>query len=190
VILPWNIAGVLPPVRPGVPGHSSDRSPYSESLVDLVNHFSTSPQRIAILNGFLQLRAVLHSAGATKGFQWVDGSFLENVELLESRPPSDIDVVTYFELPSGVSELQFYNANLGLFDHAAVKATYKVDHYPQVLGKVTDAYQIQRVSYWYSMWSHRRDGLWKGFLQISLDPAEDSQALQILATKVNAGVGP
>jgi hypothetical protein len=190
VVLSWNIAGVLPPVRPGVPGHSPDRSPYSVSLADVVDRFSTSPERNAILGGFLQLRAAFHSAGVLNGFQWVDGSFLENVELLELRPPADIDVVTYFELPPGVSELDFYNANQALFDHPHVKNSFKVDHYPQVLGKVMDAFQIRRLSYWYSMWSHRRDGLWKGFLQISLDPTEDSQAHQILAMKAMAGAAP
>lgn len=190
MVLNWNMAGVLPPVRPGQPGHSTDRSPYTVSLADFVDRFSTSPQRNAILQGFLHLRAAFHAAGISTGFQWVDGSFSENVELTEARPPGDVDVVTYFELPSGISELDFYNSNQALFNHPYVKATYRVDHYPQVLGKVMDASQIQQVSYWYSMWSHRRDALWKGFLQISLDPAEDSQALQILAAKVSAGVGP
>lgn len=183
----WNIAGVLPPIRPGAPGHSVDRSPYFTGLDDLVDKFSTSPERIGILDGFLKFRAALHALGVVSGFQWIDGSFLEQVEVLESRAPADIDVVTYFDLPAGLSELDLYNLNPAMFDHDQVKATFKVDHYPHVLGKTLDASQVRQISYWYSMWSHRRDGLWKGFVQVSLDPAQDIQALQTLAAKLPAG---
>lgn len=140
-----------------------------------------------ILQGFLSLRSAFHALGIVSGFQWIDGSFLEQVELLESRPPEDIDVVTYFDLPPGLVELDLVAQNPELFDHDKVKEKYKVDHYPIVLGKALDAYQIRQLSYWYSMWSHRRDGLWKGFIQIGLDPAEDAQALQALAAKLTAG---
>ena len=58
------------------------------------------------------------------------------------------------------------------------------------LGKPTDAFQIRQISYWYSMWSHRRDGVWKGFIQVSLDPTEDILALQTLAAKLAAGTTP
>ena len=190
MVLSWNIAGVLPPVRPGMPGHHPDRSPYAVPLADVVEKFSTSPERINILQGFLQLRAALHSLGISSGFQWIDGSFLENVELLEARPPADIDVVTYFDLPAGKSQLDLYNLNPQLFDQPFVKTTYKVDHYPFVLGGTVGVHQVRQITYWYSMWSHRRDGLWKGFLQVSLDPVEDIQALQILASKLPAGATP
>lgn len=43
------------------------------------------------------------------------------------------------------------------------------------------AVTIQRVSYWYSMWSHRRDGVWKGFVQVDLDPMQDPFAAQAIA---------
>lgn len=183
----WNVAGVLPPIRPGAPGHSPDRSPYEVVLANLVDRFSTTPERVAILDGFLKLRAKFHSLGVVSGFQWVDGSFLEQVEVLDSRPPNDIDVVTFFDLPAGLSEMDVVNLDPALFDHDLVKATYKVDHYPSVLGKTLDAFQIRLISYWYSMWSHRRDGLWKGFIQVSLDPAQDIDALQTLAAKLPAG---
>lgn len=183
----WNVAGLLPPIRPGVAGHDFDRSPYEVVLADLVDRFSTSPERIAILEGFLKLRAQLHSSGLVSGFQWVDGSFLEQIEILESRSPKDIDVVTFFDLPAGLSETDVVNLNAALFDHDRVKATYKVDHYQFVLGKAVDAFQIRLISYWYSMWSHRRDGLWKGFLQVDLDPTQDAYALQTLAAKLTAG---
>ena len=186
----WNMAGVLPPIRPGMPGHSADRSPYSAVLADVIERFSTSPERINILQGLLRLRAAFHAVGVVSGFQWVDGSFLEHVEVLESRPPKDVDVVTYFALPTGVSEADLVTRDPEIFDHDKVKAAYQVDHYPFVLGKSIDAFQIRQISYWYGMWSHRRDGMWKGFIQVSLDPAEDILALQTLAAKLPAGTTP
>lgn len=183
----WNMAGVLPPVRPGMPGHSPDRSPYVSALVDVIESFSTSADRIAILQGFLALRARLHAIGLVSGFQWIDGSFLEQIEVLASRSPADIDVVTYFDLPAGDTEADVVAKHPILFDHSHVKIAFHVDHYPAVLGKPMDASQIRQISYWYSMWSHRRDGLWKGFVQVSLDPLEDLPALQMLATKLPAG---
>ena len=47
---------------------------------------------------------------------------------------------------------------------------------------------VRWISYWYSMWSHRRDGLWKGFVQVDLDSAQDPAALQLL-TQAQADLG-
>ena len=183
----WNNQGVLPPVRPEMPGHTFDRSPYIITLLDAIEHFSSSPERMVLLQGLLQFRAELHAMGVVTGFQWLDGSFLEQVELLEARAPADIDVVSYFYLPPGKTESEVADMNPMLFDQDWVKASFHVDHYSFVLGKALDAFQIRQISYWYSMWSHRRDGLWKGFLQIDLDPAEDEPALQALTSKLRAG---
>ncbi len=98
----WNSAGVLPPIRPNAPGSSPDRSPYVVDLAVLVDRFATSTERMAILDGLLRFRAALHAAGITSGFQWLDGSFLEQVEALEGRAPRDIDVVTFLALPQGL----------------------------------------------------------------------------------------
>jgi hypothetical protein len=57
-----------------------------------------------------------------------------------------------------------------------------VDAYPFVLGEPTENRHVKQISYWYSMWSHRRDGTWKGFLQIDLAPNADAEAKQFLAS--------
>src|SRR5260370_40008152 len=90
----WNALGLLPPIDPEVPT-SPERSPYPVSLKDLVMRFATTQERKAILIGFLNYRAILHRFGATEGFQWLDGSFMEEVEVLERRAPKDIDVVSF-----------------------------------------------------------------------------------------------
>ena len=49
------------------------------------------------------------------------------------------------------------------------------------LGKPANSSYINRVSYWYSMWSHKRDGkTWKGFLQLDLAPEQDVEAREYL----------
>jgi hypothetical protein len=64
--------------------------------------------------------------------------------------------------------------------HAHLKATYSVDGYSIPLGEKFDAGVARRISYWYSMWSHRRNGLWKGFVQIDLNPSSDADARESL----------
>ena len=70
-----------------------------------------------------------------------------------------------------------------------MKDTYHVDAYWEVLGRPLKAESAQSVSYWYSMWSHRRDDVWKGFVQVQLEPSEDLAAVQVLAqAKAELGV--
>ena len=95
----WNSQGVLPPIRPGAGGDSTERAPYRVSLQQLVERFAISPARAATLRGFLDYRAALHAAGVIVGFQWVDGSFVENIEALEGRQPNDVDVMTFYTVP-------------------------------------------------------------------------------------------
>lgn len=172
----WNSAGVLPPIRPNAPGNTPDRSPYVVDLVVLFDRFATSPERMAILDGLLRFRADLHAAGITSGFQWLDGSFLEQVETLEGRAPRDMDVVTFFDLPQGLDQRALARRHGTQFDPKHAKATYAIDAYFVVLGQPTDQRQVRNIAYWYSLWSHRRDGLWKGFVQVDLDPAQDGDA--------------
>ena len=176
----WNSAGVLPPIRPNAPGSSPDRSPYVVDLAVLFDRFTTSPERMAILDGLLRFRADLHAAGITSGFQWLDGSFLEQVEALEGRPPRDMDVVTFFDLPQGLDQRSLAQRHGTLFDQKHVKATYTMDAYFVVLGEPTVHWHVKSIAYWYSMWSHRRNQAWKGYLQIDLNPAHDADARERL----------
>ncbi len=180
------MAGALPPVRPGASPAGPDRSPYAVSLHDLVNRFATSPERAAILEGLIDYRADLYATGIVDGFQWVNGSFLEDIETNQSRPPNDVDVVTYIVIPTGTSQASLLPALAPLMDKNATKAKYKVDAHVFSLHQVT----IPNVCYWYSLWSHRRDGLWKGFAQLPLDPVNDSAAQTALAQVTASGFKP
>ena len=182
----WNAQGVIPPIDVNDPA-SLARSPYQVALTDLILRFATSPERKKILDGLLRFRAALHSVGLTTGFQWIDGSFLEYVELIALRPPNDIDVVTFFSLPGSVTdEAALVAKEPTLFDQIQVKATYSVHSY--FVGLDGDRISLVRMTaYWYSMWSHRRNEAWKGFLEISLDPRDDADAVKLLLATATGG---
>ncbi len=99
----WTLSGVLPPINPASPT-STDRSPYQIGIFDFALRFGTSTDRNRSLLGLLEYRQVLRELGIAQGFQWIDGSFLEDVERLEGRVPNDLDVVTFAHLPSGVTQ--------------------------------------------------------------------------------------
>ena len=177
----WNGQGVLPPIRPGAGGSSADRSPYRVSLQQLVTTFAISPERVTILRGFLDYRAALHAAGIIVGFQWVDGSFVENIEALEGRQPNDMDVVTLCYLPD-TADMRTLVANYPhLFHSELSKERFHVDAYVRPLDdNMSPPLLVRLVTYWYSMWSHTRGGLWKGFIEVDLNPAEDTRARAVL----------
>lgn len=175
----WNARGVLPPVYRQHPTGNA-RSPYAVQLPELILHFGRTPERLAILDGFLSYRGELHKAGLVEGFQWLNGSFLEHIESLEQRSPNDLDVVSFVKYPSGLSQrdLQAHFPYLVPADSHAqrvLKATYRVDGYLVDLG-MDPQRLVERAAYWYGLWSHRRDETWKGYLAVDLAPAEDTQA--------------
>lgn len=184
----WDAHGVIPPIDVRNPT-STARSPYKVSLTDLILRFNTSSERQAILDGFLRYRDAWHSVGITAGFQWLDGSFLENIETLESRPPKDIDVVTFFHLPPGMTQAALYAANPSLFEKDKVKTAYHVDGFFQGLAAPSDRL-VRSSVYWYSVWSHRRNYVWKGFLEVPLGPVDDAAARALLASSSATGGAP
>lgn len=190
ILIPnWNMAGVVPPIRPNADGADPDRSPYSASLLEVVENFVLSNERAEIIRGFLEYRSVLHGRDITSGFQWLDGSFLENIEDVDGRPPNDIDVVTFFELPAGQTQTTILPTIYHLFDPDLSKRDFRVDGYPFVLNQAMTESMVRQTAYWYSMWSHRRDGLWKGFVQVDLNPGDDEQSRALLAQIVAGGFG-
>ena len=174
----WDTRGAIPPINHLAPVDVV-RSPYRVTLTEFIQHFGTSTDRRSILDGLLRFRQALHAAGLTRGFQWFDGSFLEHVELLEQRAPRDLDVVTFFEKPPGQTQAMLAAAAPQLFQRAYLKATYHMDAYFEDLGKAPGRL-VDRSAYWYSVWSHRRDGTWKGYVQVDLAPTDDTAAAKAL----------
>jgi hypothetical protein len=69
-----------------------------------------------------------------QGFQWVDGSFLEDVERTEDRSPEDIDVVTFYWDPDPDFTSKLVAAFPDIANRATVKAAFFVDHFPIDIG--------------------------------------------------------
>ena len=166
------------------------------SLTDLIPRFGISSERLEILGGLLSLRSEFHKIGLVKGFQWLDGSFSENIELLQSRPPRDIDVVTFFHTPDTKTEDDLLIEYPHLFDKDHLWKTYHVDAYYVGLPDADLAEDeledlIADSIYWYGVWSHQRNSFsWKGYLQIDLSPTEDNIALDALYRIMNRGGAP
>lgn len=188
VIPPFTSSGVLPPYIGADPRIPANMSPYRVSLVELVQRFAHSPERRAILTGFLAHRAYLIRLGIT-GIQWLDGSFLEDVESLESRAPGDVDVITFVVRPMAYQNTNhaawqaFWSGHMQVFDSQQAKTAYRTDAY-FVDVAFGPGYVIRQTAYWFGLFSHKRaTGLWKGMLEVTLDSQQDDAAAsQLIAT--------
>jgi len=163
---------VLPP-HLGDPREMHHLSPYTCTIIDIVNRFATSKARVDILTSFINFRNKIRNAGVAKNaFQWIDGSFVEDIESLEARDPRDIDVLTvYF----GYDPLFIHNVVTVLpefRDPQLSKDNFSVDHYPlDISNHPYDTYLY--VKYWTMLFTHNSAGIWKGILQIELDTQTD-----------------
>ena len=180
----FDTSGVLPPFIGANPAIQAGRAPYRTTLLELVDRFATSPTRKAILEGFLNHRDALQNLGFT-GFQWLDGSFLEDIETTEGRPPRDIDVVSILFPPAAfLSDMALFQAavssNPDIFVPDQSKLTYRTDaRYVNILAGPEST--IKQTAYWFGLFSHRRaDRVWKGMLEVPLNSAENPAAARTL----------
>lgn len=192
----WDNQGVIPPCpADALLATSHPRSPYTVSLVEVVRRFSISPKRIEILCGFLEYRQRLHAAGLTEGFQWLDGSFLENKEKMRGEDPDDIDVATFYHQPPGTTQATIAASDPLVFgsDGEARKRHFHTHAFLYSL-EISPMRSIERLlnlsHYWYGVFSHsRRNFIWKGFLQVDLSSVDDAAATTLL-TALSGGATP
>jgi hypothetical protein len=178
-IPPLDINGLLP-AHLGDPTNLAHLSPYPCSTLELCERFATSPERIAILRGLLQLRERLNALNVTLGYQWLNGSFLGNIEAAESRPPGDIDVVTFLFYTDANFIAQIAHMFPESTSPVLSKQHFHVDHY-FVNVALRPQLTVEVARYWLTLFSHRRDGLWKGMLRIELHtPGDDTAAIDYL----------
>jgi hypothetical protein len=175
----FEVSGLLPPLL--IEGeYAAGFSPYKCTVVQVCERFATSPDRRRILQGLLKFRAAYRAVGI-EGFQWLAGSFLEDIEALEGRPPRDIDVATFIRTPDNRPALDIIKgASPELFSPKWVKETYLVDHtYVPLKSPPSDL--VAGIRYWYALFTHRRGRVWKGILQVDLGAAgEDTEAAGML----------
>ena len=182
----WEFGGVLPPFVE-VALSPVARSPYMVAVSDVVARFGNTPERRRLLVGLLDYRAELRRAGLASGFQWINGSFVEDVEGVEGRTPRDIDVVNFYHLPDDHSEETLRDAFPDLFHRAGMKARYAVDAYHVPLEQERSEDLVAYCVYWHGLWSHRRDRLWKGYLRVDLSSEDDDAARQALVERAAEG---
>ena len=185
----WTPNGVLPANDPNEPT-SPARSPYTVSLVDLVVRFGFTEARRNLLTGLLDLRAELHGVGLSRGFQWINGSFVEQTEATANRSPNDIDLVTFFHIPPGATIESLWQSHQDLLSPQIAKAKYQTDAYFAPLNPNAPDDIVRQTIYWYSLWSHNRNGIWKGFLEIDLAGTEDRNVRRILEQLDTTGGEP
>lgn len=160
-------------------------SPYGSTLIEVAQQFCATAERKDIFRGLLAYRQRLNDIGFDQGMQWLSGSFLEDIEALEKRAPNDVDVVTFFHRPASIADPAAWRAWLtthqALFERAQVKAAFKVDvQFVSLDNPPTTVVDMTR--FWFGLFSHRRNGLWKGLLQIPLAVSVDDAIAAQLVT--------
>jgi hypothetical protein len=189
----WTLSGILPPYL-GDPRNGVNMAPYSTTLQKVAERFASTRRRFEILQGLLAYRQALANLGIVDGFQWLNGSILEDIEKLENRDPNDIDIVTFFRRPVGARDPiawgQFTSLNGSIFSPKVNKALYKCDtQYIDLDSSTEDVASLTR--FWFGLFSHRRNDVWKGMLNIPLAiSADDGLAQTVLAAKWSAAINP
>lgn len=189
----FTIDGVLPPyVGPHGPGGAfEDLSPYEVSATEVVATLGGTHNRQDILRRWLDHRSRLRAAGIVRGYQWLDGSFLERKE------PKDLDTVSFIYRPAHAVQPADWNAfmlgNFSLIDRGQLKQNFRLDAlFVDLDGNRESIVEVAR--YYVGLFSHRRgDDLWKGMLKVRLEnAADDADALAILgpAPAVGGAVAP
>lgn len=170
--------------------NSARSSPYPVSASELVQRFATSDRRCRILEGLFRYRAELRKLGFARGFQWLDGSFAEDVEAREGRPPNDLDLVTFTHPPPGLSKVeinQMLSTRPDLFDHDRCKAGFLCDTGALINLTMRAEWLVTQTRYWYGLYSHRRgDALWKGMLELPME-SDDDAAVALLQSHMSQG---
>jgi len=165
------ILNILPP-HLGMGGQIQDLSPYRCTMAEVCERFATSAKRLQILKGVLDLRGKLREMTQDKGFQWFDGSFVEDIEVQENRDPGDVDIVTFC-----VVDHAKFDSELLYRKHT--KTTFHTDHFLVPLD-IDPRTLVEQTKYWYGLFSHRRDRTWKGMLHVELSETDDDAARKIL----------
>lgn len=181
-----NQSGVLPPFIPERgPSDPAGMAPYRTTISEFVLRYAKSAERIAILKGLLEYRGKLRALGIVNGFQWVDGSFVEDIEQNKGRPPNDVDIVTFASRPTkgddNWREMVYQNSEI--FIPSLSKEKYICDAYFVDLDTLP-IHIVNSTKYWFGLFSHQRDSyLWKGMIEISI-VCDDDIALKILEQEI------
>ncbi|TWR30369.1 hypothetical protein FPZ43_05355 [Mucilaginibacter pallidiroseus] len=116
----------------------------------------------------------MDSIGIVNGFQWIDGSFLENIEVLENRDPNDLDIVTFHGF---LDTHILHNITTSFPEFSSSiqsKTNFLLDHYP-VDFTYHPIVTVEATRYWLQLFSHNRKGVWKGIVQLPLNTSSENE---------------
>jgi hypothetical protein len=180
--------GLLPPVNSNDDTHP-DRSPYFCTMTELCSALGTTDHRRALLRNLIGYRSVIASDDFVQGVQFINGSFVENIEATEQRQPNDIDVFSilappakYIQTPAlwQATGLAFWKNEI--IDNPKNKLRFSIDCYALMLNIDNIGLFLRQSLYWYSLFSHKRSNHdWKGFAAVPLNVVDDQAALTAIA---------
>ena len=183
----FDTRGFLPPFN-GNDGATADRSPYFCTMTELCASLSTTDHRKDLLRKLIAYRALIASEDYVAGIQFIDGSFVENIELTEARNPNDIDVFSILAPPTKYHAdptawnsrgLPFWRSEIA--DNAKNRTRFSIDSYALMMDMGQPVIFLRNTLYWYSLFSHKKATFaWKGFVAVPLDKTDDQAALLAL----------
>lgn len=182
--------GLLPPYLGATSAAPGLRSPYPSLMTELVATLGSTPERCNLLYSLILYRSLLHSFGYVDGIQFIDGSFVEDIETRESRDPRDIDIFSFLIRPAQ------YHGNDPLWQSTGFpqwvgeivnqslnKQRYQLDTYAITVDQAGPLQLMNETIYWYSLFSHKRvTQEWKGFLAVPLNASDDQAALSAITS--------
>lgn len=163
----FNINGVLPPYL-GSPTDSREMSPYHSTSLEVCKRFATNENRVDILERWLVFRKKMSDGGMTVGVQWVNGSFVEDIEMIDPNRPGDMDVTTFFWSFNPTNGPVFMGMLPEASNPSEVKRKYRLDHQFMDLDKGAE-FALESIPFWSSLFSHTREGVRKGYLRVELN---------------------
>jgi hypothetical protein len=182
----FDLRGLLPPFA-GDAASTADRSPYWVTMTEFASKMGTTPHRRQLIGNLISYRRMLTNEGYVGGIQFIDGSFVENVEIVANRPPTDIDVFSVLNAPAKyvadvaawqTTGLPFWQNEI--VDRDRNKQRFSLDTYAVLFEEraAQPMNLINDIIYWYGLFSHQRETLaWKGFAGLAIDPVDDQAAL-------------
>lgn len=165
--------------------HDEYLSPFKCNLLELCERFATSKERVEILKGLFFFRKAMFDHNILLGYQWLYGSFTENIEAIENRSPNDLDVATFYQGAPDTNAAHWKEVFPEFVSSRLSKEKYKLDQtsYPILVAPPSHVIHVDIVSDLIQLFTHTRKGVWKGILRLELNtPAEDEKAINYLNT--------
>jgi len=133
----------------------------------------------------------MYGHGYVAGIQFLDGSFVEDVERHSGREPGDIDVFSLLSIPQRyVQSPATWNPDGFTFWAGEIqnqplnKSRFELDTYAVLIEDMPFVHLVKDVMYWYSLFSHQKLSFaWKGFVAVLLDQGQDADALLALGSQ-------